>query len=1125
MFSNLTIRTKLFMIALGIAAVMVLIGFLSYFYVNKVMELGQLTNDVNTFSNYVLEASRSESDFVSYDQTNPKFFELGTSKSIKKYNNYYNLSIDQIRYLRNNPTIQDYGLVPQLETIDKNFRSYKQTFIELQAVIKEKGYIGYGLIGRLRAAAKRIEGLIVDYSNPLLHKEMILTLRGYEKNFLVRKEMRYHKKFVRLIEAYRGSVAFADQSVEMSESQRAILLAAIDTYREVFETIVGRQQVIGLTLDEGLIGESKRIIAGIETNVNEIVQIIEKENEKAITVAIFTLLLFIVAIAIVIILALLLISKSITEPIGKIKEYVMELVQGKLPENVELNSQDEITEMANSLNIFVEGLRDKARFSQEIGKGTFDADFAPLSSADTLGNSLVEMRLSLSSAQDEREKRKIEDDKLNWANQGLAKFSEILRNNSGNVREFSTEIVEQLVNYVNANQGGIFIHDEHDEGAVLSLIASYAYDRRKYVQKTIPVGEGLIGACAVEKQRVYLTNLPDDYIEITSGLGDAPPNSLLIVPLIVETELMGILELASFNEIEEYKIVFIEKVGENIASSLRSAKISERTSSLLEKFQAQSEALAAQEQEMRENLHELRQTQEEAALKEQESRSFLDAINQTAIKANFSMDGIIVIANDLFLNTMGYSKEEIIGNHFSMFFGENSLDEFTQSWKQLLQSGRSFNHVLEYRARKRSVWMVATYSVLRDIEGKISGVLLLANDITEQKRKESELKGKYEKADITIAQMNDQLAELQKQIMDLRTGTDRYELEKSTIKTQLEEFKQKEQRLDLQLVKAKEEQELLKLKNRRLEFNETELKNKLDTSVKRIRDLEARALHMAYQYQYFERGLDLLPTPVIITNNDQEIVYLNGAAQGLIGQDIDAIGSHCSIWGSEACKGEKCAIKMLNKGKLGSSIEWGDRELDLEAFIIVDDSGEKIGHLELINDVTAIVNVENRVEQERKFFHDVIEKLPVNVAFKDANRNYIRVNQAMAQFLKLDSAEDAINKKSIDFFDVTEENIKEEEKILTTKRSVLNKLRKVNLLRGGSKWYRYSKMHLDVSLNGKPGLLEVSSDATDEQMNLELFKKIEKQKNDEITALKKELQDKQNAIGELENEINKLKGK
>lgn len=166
------------------------------------------------------------------------------------------------------------------------------------------------------------------------------------------------------------------------------------------------------------------------------------------------------------------------------------------------------------------------------------------------------------------------------------------------------------------------------------MVSSFAFNRKKAKKKTILIGEGLVGNCVVEKHSVYLKEIPEDYIEITSGLGDSPPRSLLIVPLKLEDNVFGVVEIASFHEFLPHHIEFVEKIGESIASTLSAVKNSIRTNELLDQSQQQREAMLAQEEEMRQNMEEMQATQEEMARKTLEMEGVTSAINESLLYGN-----------------------------------------------------------------------------------------------------------------------------------------------------------------------------------------------------------------------------------------------------------------------------------------------------------------------------------------------------------------------------------------------------------------------------------------------------------------------------------------------------------
>jgi methyl-accepting chemotaxis protein len=311
------------------------------------------------------------------------------------------------------------------------------------------------------------------------------------------------------------------------------------------------------------------------------------------------------------ILAFLILSGRISKNILRLQNIINTLSQGELTEIEENKSKDEIGKMTNSISSLIGGLKKTSGFANEIGNGNLTADFEPLSDKDVLGHSLVVMRNNLAKVAEEDKQR-------NWSSLGLAKFAEVLRNQD-DLHKLGDMIIYQLVEYMNANQGGIFIiNDDDQDNVYLELLSCYAWDKKKFMSKHIAPGEGLVGECWQEGRTIYLTEIPENYVAITSGLGKANPRNILIVPLKINEEIFGVIELASFRIYKDYEREFIERACENIAATISTAKVTDRTKRLLAQTQQQTEEMRAQEEEMRQNMEELSATQEEMQRKERE---------------------------------------------------------------------------------------------------------------------------------------------------------------------------------------------------------------------------------------------------------------------------------------------------------------------------------------------------------------------------------------------------------------------------------------------------------------------------------------------------------------------------
>jgi PAS domain S-box-containing protein len=374
-------------------------------------------------------------------------------------------------------------------------------------------------------------------------------------------------------------------------------------------------------------------------------------------------------------------------------------------------------------------------FTRNLINGHFEAKYEIHDDKDLLGQSLINLRNNLKNNNQIEEKRRKEDDQRNWVAEGMAKFSEILRNNNDNIQNLSYSIIHNLVKYLQANQGGFFILQDEGNVKFFEMTACYAYDRKKFSNKRIEWGDGLIGTCALEKGTIYLTNIPNDYVYITSGLGKATPKSLLIVPLIINDQIHGILEIASFREYEKFEIEFAEKVAESIASTLSTVKINIRTAQLLHESQEQAEILATQEEQMRQNMEELQATQEEAERQNEKFITFANSVNHTLIRAEFMPDGTLMYANDKFIQKLGYSdNKDVDGKHISMFINKKDREWFDSTWDSLIHGTSHFEGDVKLETKHgKDLWTMATFTCVKKYD-TVERVLFLAIDTTDQKK-------------------------------------------------------------------------------------------------------------------------------------------------------------------------------------------------------------------------------------------------------------------------------------------------------------------------------------------------------------------------------------------------------
>jgi CheY-like chemotaxis protein/HAMP domain-containing protein len=195
-----------------------------------------------------------------------------------------------------------------------------------------------------------------------------------------------------------------------------------------------------------------------------------------------------------------------------------------------------------------------------------------------------------------------------WLKTNLAKFTRMMQGQK-NLTTVSQMILSELAPVVNAAHGVFYTMDSNGVGDEprLRMAASYAYKERKNLSKEFRLGEGLVGQAAVEKQRILLTNVPEDYVQISSGLGEAKPLNIIELPIVFEGQVRAVMELASFTRFTETYQSFLDQLTESIGVVLNTIQANMRTEELLAQSQSLAEELQAQQEELTETNKRLEQ--------------------------------------------------------------------------------------------------------------------------------------------------------------------------------------------------------------------------------------------------------------------------------------------------------------------------------------------------------------------------------------------------------------------------------------------------------------------------------------------------------------------------------------
>jgi HAMP domain-containing protein len=599
---NLTIKKLLTIGAIVITLVLLIMGGLTNYLVQDSFLQHRLIATIHDVQNKELLVRKSEKDFLAYEVGNLDFHRSANSVLLDNIKTTLAEIQQRLDEIESHKTINSLQLNDELKRTKIEFEQYQLLLNKMVNLILVKGFKDYGIEGAMRDQIHWVETELKQIDKPQ-YSVLMLTLRRHEKDYLLRKDLAYRDKFAN---EYKKFI----QLLENGNNKEQELIPHIIKYQELFLELIKVDIQLGLSQENGLMYQIGKTIETIESNLDSITKSVEKASNKNINRIAWNLFILITFSSVVIIYLLIRISRHIVRSISDIKTHVSRLGHGELPEEIPIYNNDEIAEMKTSINVLTKNLKNTRDFAEAVGNGNFEKSVDVFGNEGVLGKALVEMRQKLLQVSGEREKQMKESEHRLWANEGFSQLHAILGSNRQNDEDYYYRIISKLVLYLKANQGTVMVLEERDTEKMLVQKGVYAYDRKRLNEKELKIGEGLIGAVAFEKQTLYMTHLPENYINISSGLGDAPPKNLVIVPCLIEDELLGVIELASFSTFEPYQIEFLERVAIDVASNIKKKQIEETTRDLLYQTQMQASALAEKEEEMRQNLEELQTTQE-----------------------------------------------------------------------------------------------------------------------------------------------------------------------------------------------------------------------------------------------------------------------------------------------------------------------------------------------------------------------------------------------------------------------------------------------------------------------------------------------------------------------------------
>src|SRR5437868_1154678 len=290
--------------------------------------------------------------------------------------------------------------------------------------------------------------------------------------------------------------------------------------------------------------------------------------------------------------------------------------------------------LTENVNQLAENLTTQVRAISEVASAVTKGDLTQMIRVEAKGE-VEELKDTINQMIANLKETTLLNQEQDWLKSNLAKFTQMLQGQK-DLNTVTRRILSELAQVVNAQQGMFYIltQDENQENKKLKLFSAYAYNDELKVTREFSLGHGLVGQVALEKERILLTNVPKDYIKIGSGLGEASPVSVIVLPVLFESQIKAVIELASFDTFSETHLDFLSQLTESIGIVLNTIEANSRTEELLEQSQSLAGELKIQQEELRRTNDEL----QDKALLLVKQKNEVEAKNKEVEEARRSLE-------------------------------------------------------------------------------------------------------------------------------------------------------------------------------------------------------------------------------------------------------------------------------------------------------------------------------------------------------------------------------------------------------------------------------------------------------------------------------------------------------
>ncbi len=325
--------------------------------------------------------------------------------------------------------------------------------------------------------------------------------------------------------------------------------------------------------------------------------------------------------------------------------------------------------LTENVNQLAENLTTQVRAISEVASSVTKGDLTQMIRVEAKGE-VEELKDTINQMIVNLKQTTLRNQEQDWLKSNLAKFTQMLQGQK-DLNTVTRRILSELAQVVNAQKGMFYIleQDENIQDQKLKLFAAYAFGDEVKTSKEFKLGEGLVGQCAIEKERILLTNVPKNYIKINSGLGKATPVNLIVLPVLFETQIKAVIELASFDTFSATHLDFLSQLTESIGIVLNTIEANSRTEGLLEQSQSLAEELRRTNEELEDRAQLMIKQKEEVEAKNKEveeaRRSLEDKAEQLQLTSKYKSEFLANMSHELRtpLNSLLILAQQLYENH------------------------------------------------------------------------------------------------------------------------------------------------------------------------------------------------------------------------------------------------------------------------------------------------------------------------------------------------------------------------------------------------------------------------------------------------------------------------------